>query len=710
MKIYGNFLGERLIGGSLLTVGCGESICARVALSEMLNTESFRQGEDPCEYQSHPYAFLVEADGVDLSGTYVETDFQDVPLTDGSVHTIRTLVSEAGALEVKVHTVTDPVAEDGQVHSLRRYLEITNRKDGIMTLGHVQVFGGCLFASGATAAEDRPYRIGYLQDGGPRREGDLVFETLLRGDFSLSRRRYTERFRLPYALLQNTVSGENLALHLGFSGNFTMSFHNFYVRIPGSNNLSCSIDFGGQAPIRVLEAGETVITPSVHLTYATGDIDTLVQHTHDHVRVYASPWKKHMTLEATSMAKCDRPVQKAIALGRDLGADLFFIDAGWYIPKEGSIDRWPAYTGDWTREVDTYETTLDDYREQCYALGMKFGLWMDVEKIGFDTEIARSGKLKYIKNNRGETLIDGPCSYMVDLTDDATAAWVYESMCHVIDRYRLDFFRIDSGVYAGEGRYLSHGIPTACDWLYYERLYDIVKRIREKYPDLIFQNCAGGGMRLDLGMVAPCSNTWISDETGIPDSFRILNGVTMLLPGEWCNRLIYGMGAPHGKHPYFKLNTARFAAPICGYSEVDGVEDAHNDMCDPAFLAQSRKMFAMHRDYIRPLMGEDRRWYHHTPCVALGKKGERGILEVASRDGRCDMIAVFTLGEVIDPKITLSMRGVSEKLTYAVYANDEPIGDYTGAKLKEGLTVELPEMYDSVCLIAVEKSCLKRGE
>ena len=77
-------------------------------------------------------------------------------------------------------------------------------------------------------------------------------------------------------------------------------------------------------------------------------------------------------------------------------------------------------------------------------------------------------------------------------------------------------------------------------WRYYEALYAIYERLRARFPDVIFENCAGGGGRTDIGMVRRFSHTWVTDWQIAPRSFTITNGMTMALPPEYVDRLIGG--------------------------------------------------------------------------------------------------------------------------------------------------------------------------
>ena len=76
-------------------------------------------------------------------------------------HTVLTLQSEMGGLQVGVHTELDPPASDGEVHSLQRYLEITNLRQSPLSLTQVQVLGGGLFSQTQARDGSTPYPVSY---------------------------------------------------------------------------------------------------------------------------------------------------------------------------------------------------------------------------------------------------------------------------------------------------------------------------------------------------------------------------------------------------------------------------------------------------------------------------------------------------------------------------------------------------------------------
>mgnify|MGYP003051262702 CR=1 FL=1 len=92
---------------------------------------------------------------------------------------------------------------------------------------------------------------------------------------------------------------------------------------------------------------------------------------------------------------------------------------------------------------------------------------------------------------------------------------------------------------------------------YYDNVYAVYSRLRRDYPNVIFESCAGGGGRTDLGMVSNFTHSWVTDWQIHPRAFSITNGMTMALPPECVDRLI-------GGHPLIFVRLEIFAHPIEG--------------------------------------------------------------------------------------------------------------------------------------------------
>jgi len=68
------------------------------------------------------------------------------------------------------------------------------------------------------------------------------------------------------------------------------------------------------------------------------------------------------------------------------------------------------------------------------------------------------------------------------------------------------------------------GLPENHYWRYNQNLYAMFARLRDHFPKVIFENCASGGARTDLGTVPLFDHTWVTDWHLAPRSFAIAMG------------------------------------------------------------------------------------------------------------------------------------------------------------------------------------------
>ena len=101
-------------------------------------------------------------------------------------------------------------------------------------------------------------------------------------------------------------------------------------------------------------------------------------------------------------------------------------------------------------------------------------------------------------------------------------------------------------------------------WRYHDALYAIFARLRARFPDVIFENCASGGARTDIGMVRHFDHTWVTDWQIAPRSFWIINGMTMALPPEYVDRLFDGQNSHLRAHIDFQARLLLFGRPTVG--------------------------------------------------------------------------------------------------------------------------------------------------
>ena len=159
------------------------------------------------------------------------------------------------------------------------------------------------------------------------------------------------------------------------------------------------------------------------------------------------------------------------------------------------------------------------------------------------------------------------------------AKWMESEIARIIRKYDLDVFRIDYNMSVEEdGNHVRDGFVENSSWRHVENLYAMFDHLRQQFPRVIFQNCAGGGGRLDWGIMRRFDNTELSDWMREPRGVKILNGMTWVLPPEILLRT-FGTEVPDlagdGDHRLPVAAGADVAAHLSRYCPVSRGIESH---------------------------------------------------------------------------------------------------------------------------------------
>ena len=79
-----------------------------------------------------------------------------------------------------------------------------------------------------------------------------------------------------------------------------------------------------------------------------------------------------------------------------------------------------------------------------------------------------------------------------------------------------------------------------------QALYEILAMLRQRYPDMTIENCAGGGHRLDFALARLTDSAWMDDRSA-PSLHvrRNLQGLFSLFPAEY----LFSYVMPHPDEP-----------------------------------------------------------------------------------------------------------------------------------------------------------------
>jgi len=239
--------------------------------------------------------------------------------------------------------------------------------------------------------------------------------------------------------------------------------------------------------------------------------------------------------------------------------------------------------------------------------------------------------------------------------------YVESNILRLIDRYQLEMFRLDYNVDAWEGGFNDvHGRQENTLWRHQEVIYSIFDRVKQRYPALQLENCSSGGGRTDVGIVSRFTTTWISDWMHMPRTVRILNGMSMVLPPAYLDRL-FGVAMEGG---YRGNVETQLHVIILAHPTISGITPALAQ-ANPVMMAAVKKYLTIYRDFIRPFH-RTARVYHHTPVIPGADGSGWCALEYAAPDGSRAVAGVFRLVNAGEDTYHLCFRGLNPELTYRI--------------------------------------------
>lgn len=194
-----------------------------------------------------------------------------------------------------------------------------------------------------------------------------------------------------------------------------------------------------------------------------------------------------------------------------LGIEYFCLDAGWF---DGDF---PEGVGNWTVNPDKFPEGLRDVSDHVHELGMKFGLWFEPERVTAGTRWA----LEYPHLLSGDVSPGEAAKasagkyYLLDMAKPQAQELVLNMMDTIIREVGVDWIRYDFNISPGpvwnaiEGPE-EQGLRQA---LYVNGLYAMLGELMHRQPNLLIEQCASGGRRIDLETIRRGHTFWKSDNT-----------------------------------------------------------------------------------------------------------------------------------------------------------------------------------------------------
>lgn len=235
--------------------------------------------------------------------------------------------------------------------------------------------------------------------------------------------------------------------------------------------------------------------------------------------------------EATYFDFDEKILKQIIADAADMGFDLFLLDDGWF-GRKYPRDNDKAGLGDWMVNPKKLPNGIGELVKESKARNIKFGIWIEPEMVNPKSELYEKHPDWVITAANRE--LDTQRNQMIlDLSNPKVQDHVFKVVDDLLtENPEIAYLKWDCNRYitnAGSA-FLGPDKQTHLWIKYTQGLFDVLKRVRAKYPDVYIMLCSGGGGRIDYGTMPFFDEYWISDNTDALDRIFIQWGTTHFFP------------------------------------------------------------------------------------------------------------------------------------------------------------------------------------
>lgn len=381
-----------------------------------------------------------------------------------------------------------------------------------------------------TAPPLADYRLSHLV-GGWNSEFQLQRDRLAVAETVLtSRRGLTGHHASPWLAVDDGTTTEELgevwSTALAWSGSWRVTVHRDPV-----GRTTWTGGFGHEGISWTLRAGQSLRTPTYAGLYSSRGFGTASRAWHAYVRGHVLPAPErdrpvlYNSWEATGFDVDEAGQIRLAHLAARVGAELFVLDDGWFGTRRD--DR--SGLGDWTPRREAFPGGLRPLADEVHRLGMDFGLWVEPEMVNRDSELYRAHPDWVLHSPRLDAT-ELRNQLVLNFARPEVEEWAQRTLDHLVRAYDVDWLKWDANRAFTEAGWGGHPDPDRL-WIDHTRaVHRIMDRLRATHPGLRIEACAGGGGRVDLGMLARTDQAWTSDNTDPVDRIGIQHGFGQLFP------------------------------------------------------------------------------------------------------------------------------------------------------------------------------------
>ena len=286
-----------------------------------------------------------------------------------------------------------------------------------------------------------------------------------------------------------------------------------------------------------LQPGESFTTPEAAMVFSAQGLGHMSRQLHRAIRLNLcrGPWKdqrRPILINNWEATLFDFDAEKICSIAKaasQVGVEMMVMDDGWFGKRNNDQNS----LGDWFVNESKLKGGLGELIDRVNALGLKFGIWYEPEMISPDSDLFRAHPdwCVHVPNRK-------PCigrhQYVLDMSRKDVRDNIFDQMYSVLSKYKIDYIKWDFNRNISDAG--SALLPADRQGEFFHRFilgtYELMGRIRDAFPDMLFENCSGGGGRFDPAMLAYSQQIWASDNTDPIERLTIQFGTSMCYPAS----------------------------------------------------------------------------------------------------------------------------------------------------------------------------------
>lgn len=340
----------------------------------------------------------------------------------------------------------------------------------------------------------------------------------------------------PFFMVAQQTATEDMGAVYGFnliySGN-----HYEAIEVSSYNMTRITSGINPYGFSYTLKPEEVFDAPQAVLTFSNAGYQKISENMHPFVRTHIvrGNYKNQLrpvllnSWEANYFNISERKLVKLAKASAKVGIEILVMDDGWFGHRND--DR--TSLGDWYVNKKKLPGGIKRLAKKVNKKGVGLGIWVEPEMISEDSDLYRKHPdwaMRHTNKNHSK----GRNQLLLDLCNPAVVEYMIKAMSDVFSEGNIAYVKWDYNRNFTDffSPYLQQNNidQTECGHRYILGFYRLLSTLAGTFSDILFEGCASGGNRFDLGMLSYFPQIWASDNTDAYSRLDIQYGYSFGYP------------------------------------------------------------------------------------------------------------------------------------------------------------------------------------